>query len=257
MMSSRSLTLLSILTVMVTSIWYTNAAGDYIVKEGLVSYWTLDEADIEGKTVKDVQGDNDGSIEGDPEVVEGKVGSALNFDGAADHIVVPSDDSLNFGTEDFSICAWAKTTATTGRWASRQDIAGKGDPSISGYALSADSNKAFFWIGDVGEVPGTSEINDGEWHCLIGVRKSSDTFLYVDGELEASGTNAESVSTSISCIIAKHPTKSESYFAGAIDEVCIYNRALNEDEIKQIYEAKPVAVKPAAKLSLTWGEIKK
>jgi hypothetical protein len=252
----KRMTFIRILSVALISAIMATYAWAQIIEDGLVSRWTFDDADIEGKTVKDVQGNNDGSIEGAPEVVEGKVGNALNFDGAADHVVVPSDESMNFGAGDFSICAWAKTTATTGRWAERQDIVGKGDPSVSGYALSADSNKAFFWVGGAGEVPGTSDINDGEWHHLAGVRKGADVFLYVDGQLEAQGTNAENVDTAISCIIAKHPTKGESFFAGAIDEVLIYNRALGEDEIKQIYEAKSAAVNAVGKLSFTWGRTK-
>ena len=245
-----------ILAVIVTLCWYTDAAKAQAVKEGLVSYWTLDKADIKGGVVKDIQDGNDGAIKGNPKEVEGKIKEALSFDGAADHIVAPSNDNLNFGTGDFTVCAWAKTTATTGRWAQRQDIAGKGDPSVSGYALSADSNMAFFWIGGAGEVPGKSPINDGSWHYLVGVRKSSDCFLYVDGKQEGKSTNSENVSTTIDCIIAKHPTKSESYFAGAIDEIRIYNRALSEDEVKQNFEAKATAVDFAGKMSLTWGKIK-
>ncbi len=257
MMFSRTLTVVFTLMVIVTLAWHTNAAEAQIIEEGLVSRWTFDDVDIDGKTAKDVQGNNDGAIEGAPEVVEGKIGNALNFDGVADHVVVASDDdSMNFGVGDFSICAWVKTTATSGRWAQRQDIAGKGDPSGSGYALSADSNKAFLWVGGAGEVPGTTDINDGEWHHLIGMRKGSDIFLYVDGQLDAQGTNAENVDTATSCIIAKHPTKGESFFAGAIDEVLIYNRALNEDEIKQLHEAKATAVNAVGKMTLTWGKIK-
>jgi hypothetical protein len=247
----------SILIIAVTLVCYTNVVKAQVVKEGLVSHWTFDQADIEGTTVKDVQGGNDGSIEGGPKTVEGRTGDALSFDGAADHIVVPSDDSMNFGAGDFTVCAWAKTTAVTGRWAQRQDIVGKGDPSVSGYALSADSNKAFFWIGGAGEVPGTSEINDGNWHYLAGVRKSSEVFLYVDGNLEANGTNAENVDTTLSCVIAKHPTKGESYFAGDIDEACIYSRALNEEEIGENFELKvAVSRRPDEKLSFTWGRVK-
>lgn len=105
-------------------------------------------------------------------------------------------------------------------------------------------------------MPGKTQINDGNWHYIAGVRKSSDILLYVDGKLEAKSVNSESVDTAINCIIAKHPTKSESYFAGSIDDVCIYNRALSEDEIKRNYEAKPTAVNKAEKLSITWGGIK-
>lgn len=256
MMFNRILAVAFILTVIVTSGWHTNAAKAQIVTEGLVSRWTLDEADIEGGTVKDVQGNNDGSIQGDPEAVEGKIGGALNFDGLDDHIVVPDDASLGFGTGDFTICAWVKTTAATGSGSSRDDIVAKGDPSISGYGLASRNSMGLFFTANAGEFQGTSAINDDEWHYLVGVRASSDTFLYVDGELEASGTNAENVDTTLNLMIGKHPLKAESYITGAIDEVCIYNRALSEDEVKQNYEAKPTAVNAAGELSLTWGKIK-
>jgi len=88
------------------------------------------------------------------------------------------------------------------------------------------------------------------------VRVSSDTFLYVDGEVEANGTNSENVDTTLNLIIGKHPMKAESYITGAIDEVCIYNRALSEDEVKQNYESKGAAVESAGKLSFTWGKVK-
>ena len=45
-------------------------------KDGLVSGWSFDDG-----TVKDVVGNNDGTIEGGVEVVEGKLGKALSFDG--------------------------------------------------------------------------------------------------------------------------------------------------------------------------------
>ena len=41
-----------------------------------------------------------------------------------------------------------------------------------------------------------------------------------------------------------------------IDEVRLYNRALSEKEILNNLEAEGLAVEPAGKLSLTWGQIK-
>jgi sialidase-1 len=256
MMCGKILCGFSILIIAVTLVCYTNVAKAQVVKEGLVSHWTFDQADIEGTTVKDVQGSNDGSIEGEPKTVEGRTGDALSFDGVADHIVVPNDDSMNFGAGDFTVCAWVKTTATTGGGSSRDDIVAKGDPSISGYGLASRNSACLFFTANLGEFQGTSPINDDEWHYLVGVRVSSDTFLYVDGEVEANGTNSENVDTTLNLIIGKHPMKAESYITGAIDDVCIYNRALSEDEVKQNYEAEGAAVESAGKLSLTWGKIK-
>ena len=56
--------LIFVLTVIIASAWCVNAAKAQIITDGLVSYWTLDRADIEGDTAKDVFGNNDGEILG-------------------------------------------------------------------------------------------------------------------------------------------------------------------------------------------------
>ena len=47
-----------------------------VVTDGLVSYWTFDKTHIVNDTVKDVWGDNNGTIIGNPKVVPGQVGEA-------------------------------------------------------------------------------------------------------------------------------------------------------------------------------------
>ena len=47
-----------------------------LVTEGLVSYWSFDEASIEGDVVKDLWGDNHGNMVNGPELVKGKYGQA-------------------------------------------------------------------------------------------------------------------------------------------------------------------------------------
>ena len=93
-----------------TGLMSTNVAkAQNIVEDGLVSYWSFD-----GGTAEDLFGDNDGTIEGGPGVVDGKIGDALEFDGVDDFVDMgdPADDSLDFGDEkDFSIAAWMDTTA--------------------------------------------------------------------------------------------------------------------------------------------------
>lgn len=97
MMFSKILKLVFALVIIAASVWYTDVANAQMVVDGLVSRWTFDKADIDGKNVKDVQGNNNGTMQGNPKSVEGKIGDALDFDGAADHVVVPSNDNMNFG----------------------------------------------------------------------------------------------------------------------------------------------------------------
>jgi len=41
-------------------------ANAQVVTDGLVSYWTFNEVDIDNRTVKDLMGNNDGTIVGEP-----------------------------------------------------------------------------------------------------------------------------------------------------------------------------------------------
>ena len=57
----------------IIGIFSLNTAPASVVTDGLVSYWTFDRGYIIKKTVKDVWGDNNGTISGNPKVVPGKV----------------------------------------------------------------------------------------------------------------------------------------------------------------------------------------
>ena len=80
-----------------------------IVTDGLVSYWTFDRKYIMDKTVKDVWGNNNGTLIGNPKVVPGQVGEALEFDGIDDFVNLTTlgDFGGRIGTSSFE--AWIKT----------------------------------------------------------------------------------------------------------------------------------------------------
>ncbi|RKY00911.1 hypothetical protein DRP77_10640, partial [Candidatus Poribacteria bacterium] len=95
-----------LILVVIASLGLLTAGRAQIVTDGLVGYWSLDKATIEGKTVKDVWGGNDGTIVGDPKIVPGKVGEALEFDGD-DGIEIQGGDELNFaGKNELTVMAW-------------------------------------------------------------------------------------------------------------------------------------------------------
>ena len=64
----KSLTYRLAITLIIT-MSFQNGHTQTIVTDGLVSYWTFDEKDIAGFTVKDVWGENDGRIVGNPKIV--------------------------------------------------------------------------------------------------------------------------------------------------------------------------------------------
>ena len=203
---------------------------------GIISWWRG-----EGNAV-DSKGGNDGTLVGGVTYAAGKVGNAFQFDGVDDHVLVPNSANLNFGTGDFSLEAWVKTSFIGGsgnklivsKMSVGQDIQ---------YALAYQANtdgKALFIMGDgttsVFALSPTS-IADGLFHHLVGVRQGLNLKLYIDGALAASApmpslysaTGANNV-----VIGGKQDSGNTPYFNGLIDEVSIYNRALTDSEILSI-----------------------
>ena len=232
-----------------------NMAKAQVVTDGLVSYWSFDKATITGETAKDVWGSNDGTVMGgNTQIVKGKFGEALEFDGV-DGCVDVSDENYPAAREESSVCLWfnagvldvLRVVFSYGSQATGQ---------ARGVGL-VDSDTINFWgWGDPTNID-VPKFGTGEWHHLAGIYDGTFAKIYFDGEfageLDQSDWNTQLSGTA--CI--GRNIKGADYFDGVIDEVLFYNRALNEDEVRQNFAAQGLAVvSPSEKLTLTWGSIK-
>ena len=107
-MINRTLRQMFILAVIVTILMVTNIAqARQAITDELVSYWSFNKAEVDGKTVKDIFGDNDGTMDGSVEVVNGgKVGEALKFSGG--HVDCGADKSLTDIGDQLTLEMWIK-----------------------------------------------------------------------------------------------------------------------------------------------------
>ena len=222
-----------------------------VVTQGLVSYWTFDKADIKGKTVTDVWGDNDGTINSNPEIVEqGKVHDALSFDGVDDYVnVIPSPLDQNGNTVE----AWFKVNKHIALLGILETTSDGDIKEQTPYFLLQNDNGTLKIYDMTSKYTAVSSISTDTWYHVVVVRSSSHEWVYLNGDLKVdidvnfSGDNSE----------FHLGVGYNNYFDGLIDEVRIYARTLNEYEISQNLKAKGLAItRPAEKLSLTWGEIK-
>jgi len=72
----------------------------------LVAHWTFDEGS--GDIAYDSSGNgNDGTLNGGPVWVVGKIGGALEFDGADDFVSVPDKPYITFSSSDsYTLATW-------------------------------------------------------------------------------------------------------------------------------------------------------
>ena len=219
------------------------------VEDGLISYWSFDAADIDGDTAKDIFGDHDGTIFGDPEVVEGQVGEALEFDGTGDYVEIPETGDWSEYNE-FTIDLWMNTYNLSGN----HELATKDD----GWYLEQRNRTLFFVVH--GAAPALEPANTLEsetWYHVVGTQDGDELKLYLNGEEIGSRAHADVPAANLDFYIGVHGHDNSLLFNGAIDEVRFYSRALNENEVMQNFEAEGFkAVNSTGKLALTWGEVK-
>jgi|GEM_PF-2380390 len=188
----------------------------------------------------DFLGNHDGTFTGFPFCpVEWKVGGgALTFF-AGTYVVVPDASALNFGTGDFSIDAWIRTSADGNR-----PIVDKQSP---GYSLRLNDGQVNFDVCDDSVCTNATTaavVNDGAWHHIAATlfrAGGTQLDIYLDGALAASSPvgSLGTISGSSDLLIGAAPSDAAptQFFDGEIDEIEIFSRALNTSEILAIAQA--------------------
>lgn len=178
----------------------------------------------------------DSAIPGDP----GSCGFG-HFDGVDDYVALPTIPNL---TGSFTVAAWIKSTKST-----RGRIFSDDDKGPRGYALSLNepsSGKLRFYSRGINPVvldtPTVVLPQDNNWYFVSAVHdvSSKQRFIYVDGNLKASGTytGAWGVDTGIVSIGSETNASTEGVgfapFGGNIDEMQIFEAALTQSQIQTV-----------------------
>jgi hypothetical protein len=110
----------------------------------------------------------------------------------------------------------------------------------------------------------STQINDGDWHHLAATVSSAGIDLYVDGELDTHYAGVPSISASNSTVTIGAPNSNNwgTSFSGVIDDVAIFDVALEKEDILTLMNQGleeslyPSAVDVSGKLTTTWANIK-
>ncbi|MDX2133437.1 MAG: LamG-like jellyroll fold domain-containing protein [Saprospiraceae bacterium] len=217
---------------------------------GLVAWWSMD--DFSGSVVADdIIGSNDGmpmpggSIgnPGGPEPVPGKVRDALHYTSPGNrHVEVADDPVLNFGSGAFTIDAWIYTNMGT----QTEPIVDKLGNTNNGYALSIQGTSPYYLTlvlgtGNTVDVLQGPAITTGEWNFVaVSVNPPTATFFVgnnTNGLTQISNVPITGVPN------ASNPTRTlrigynpfNLHWDIIIDELELFNRALNFQEVQSIF----------------------
>ncbi len=202
------------------------------VATGLVAAYAFNEG--AGSTVSDGSGQgNAGTVDGPVWTTAGKFGKALTFDGSNDYVTVPDAASLDPGPA-MTLEAWVRPTASTGWRTVLLKENGTGELAYSLYSASG-TNRPSAWAyvgGGSQSVIGTAAVPLNAWTHLAATYDGSNLRLYVGGVLKITKAYSGSVAGTAEPLRIGGNAVWGEYFAGQIDEVRVYNKALTVAQIQ-------------------------
>ena len=215
-------------------VWeFTTAVDPLELRSQLHAHWNFNEGN--GNTVYDIScQQRHGTVVGALRS-EGFRDGTLTFDGIDDGIIFGSTASLE-GTTDFTATAWIRTEVDKNQVIIQQRSK---DGAFGQYVLKvrSDGKLGFLiWRSDfqfnMTSGPG-NQVNDGAWHHVAAVREGLSGHLYIDGRQVATtdGETIVSLNLALDTFIGYDARDDDEYFAGNLDDVCLWTRALSDGEI--------------------------
>jgi concanavalin A-like lectin/glucanase superfamily protein len=193
------------------------------LNDGLAGYWSFDF-----ETAEDESGNNNhGTIHG-AVAVDGISGKALDFDGINDYVSTSLTQSLS--SNAFSVFLWAKDIPNGNKYIISQ--AHIFSPFTSDWLLGNPNHG--LWFNDE-KIDGNNQLSDGNWHHIGLIFDGIAAKLYIDGAQHNSSITPPEVGGVGPVVFMARADVTKGFVSGTIDEVRIYNRMLNENEIQELH----------------------
>ncbi|MCM8539799.1 MAG: FecR domain-containing protein [Lentisphaeraceae bacterium] len=200
-----------------------------------------------------------------PKWIDGKHGKALEFNGKSNF--VETDFPGIGGSDSRTVCFWVKAGKEKNGYAII--TWGSFEKYGATWQISLNPNKEDGPLGRIrcgthrGQVIGTQDLRDSQWHHVAVVMYggpeadvSTHILIFIDGKLENAyrksirqidtdieSQNAIKVQMGKNAATNNNPNTIHKFFKGALDEVYVFNYALNPNEIRNIIKNRLIPSK--------------
>lgn len=220
----------------------------YIPANGLVGWWPFNgnANDESGNTNNGIA--NGAILSSDR---NGNSNSAYSFDGIDDRIEIAHNDTLNCSQVSISIWFKANSYVASNSYGphllSKRQASGWGDSFQMNIGINQGQNACWAdWsIGGNGGIyyNNSSSLDTLNWYNLIYTHDSSEVKLYLNGFQVSSISSPGLLSfNNLPLWFGARPNAggNSAWFSGSLDDIGIWNRALSQQEISDIYNSQSV-----------------
>jgi len=171
---------------------------------------------------------------GSSQSIEGKIGTAADFNGSSS--VITHASRLGLGTNPtHSVSLWVNFAGT-----SNQNLYGFGDTTTayvhSGIQVDSSLSRIYHDNNGSADLLTNYSFSTGQWYHIVLTYDSSTSgmVLYVDGTQIATGTITLNI-TSSAFRIGRRPGYNNNYVDGKIEQFRVFNKALSSSEVTTLY----------------------
>ncbi len=246
-MKKKSFFLTAVATLSLATATIAQTIPNYVPTNGLVGWWPFN-----GNANDESGNNNNGTVNGATLTSDrfGNAGKAYSFDGVNDFIEVTNNSSLSVTV--WSISAWVNPSGyylgnVNGNVSDGNVVVGKGTDFNSGfYSLSYKSlsqkARGSFGIGNLPNfVDNTTSITSNQWRHILVSWDGVTMRIYTNGQLENTNSNITSVQGINNQNLFFGTMAANNLYPywvnGIIDDIGIWNRALTQQEITDLYNA--------------------
>jgi hypothetical protein len=202
----------------------------------LVGWWKL-ENEGSGSAVDYSGYDRDGTLMGNPQWVDGYLAGALTFDGKADYVETNYTEDL----AKWTICTWVTSPAAPAATSPTGPIHREKNYQIDwNHTNVVFQSAAAICIGGTWSAASFGTLSGNTWYHLTASFDGTALKAYVNGVLITSTAAAGVPDAEVGTLkFGRHSTAAQ-FFAGTVDDVRVYNRALTVEEIQKAMQGDPL-----------------
>lgn len=154
-------------------------------------------------------------------------GNAMVLDGNGDYASLPA---LNLNSNSVTLMAWIKPIGTQNDWGGI--VFSRSGNTTAGISIKSDNEIRYHWNNSGWSFATGLHATDSVWtHVALVITPNSAT-VYVNGIPSTNNTTILPEEFDGSTNIGVDDNGGSRFFKGMIDEVCIYNRSLSQNEIR-------------------------
>jgi hypothetical protein len=202
----------------------------YVPTNGLVGWWPFN-----GNANDESGNGNNGTVNGPTLTADrnGNADKAYNFDGVDDYISNPTN-GLPYGNSNRTISCWIRKENNGSQW-SHTAVAYGSSSQANAVMLAVGNANTLTVQGWIDDFPANFTNISYEWHMMTFSLNQGIGKIYYDGVQIATQNISQWNTIQSGFYFGTRIDLLNSYFFGQIDDIGIWNRALSDLEITQLY----------------------